>query len=841
MAKQQIKKSTSKNNQKEIGFSFDKFIPEKFQTPALLILLLLLILIFFSPITFGDKTTSSGDLIQVKSLREYALKDRESTSLWNPHIFCGMPAVVTSMSPRWYDLSVLIYSYASRLYTTFFTEYNALYTFNFVLLAFTSFFFMRSFKIGRGISFLVAAATTFSSGIVMLFYIGHVTKLASLAIFPFILMMLFKFQREIKRLDVLLFIFGMHLLVFGAHVQIVFYFGLVVLLYFVFYFIRSFVIKDKQLQKQLFKSLGISIGAAVIALLMSFDTYSQILEYKPYSTRGTKSIAEQQNPSLPAQSDSYEYNTRWSFSPGEVFTFIIPSYYGFGTSTYKGPLTQDQELQVHTYFGQMESVDMAMYMGIVIIALALFALFTRRKEPLIQFMGILVILFLLMSFGKNFPLIFNLFYNFFPMFNNFRAPTMILHILQIIFPLLAGFGVMKILSIREEKDIRIINGLKYVSIAFAGLFVFSLILSGGIINWFTERISAHTSSMGDAQQTQYFTALSPYIAEMFAGDVQIAFALLALTFGLSFAFASSKINKEFLVAGLVILIVFDLFRIGHRGANYIDASQVEELFKEPQYILTIKQQNDKEPYRIINLKQQGMGNVSNNANFNVYFLQEDLSGYSAVKPRTYQDILETAGPVNVTLWRMLGVKYIVADRVMGVMGFTQIEQSENEFVYKNENALPRIYFVDSVAQKTAPEILDALKNDAFDPKHVAFVDKLDFNFDKAGSASTAKIVQYKDELVVAEVNSSGNNFLFFGTTYTPAWKALIDGNETKIYKTNHGFQGIVVPQGNHKIEFVYEPKGFVIGKSVSLILNILLLGSIAAMVIGGYFRRKKNQ
>ncbi|MDP3581264.1 MAG: hypothetical protein Q8S39_04970, partial [Ignavibacteria bacterium] len=341
MAKQQKKASATQTKSNEIGFSLSKSIPEKFQTPALLIVLLIMILIFFSPVMFGDKTTSAGDLIQVKSLREYSDKARDTYSLWNPHIFCGMPAVVTSASPRMFDLTAAAYSYTSKLYSAAFSDYNAIYTFSFVVLALTTFFFMRNFGAGRGLSFLVAAATVFSTGITMLFYIGHITKLMSLAVLPFILMMLFKFQKEIKLLDVLLFVLGMHLLVLSAHVQIVFYFALAAAIYFIYFFVRSFAVKDKFLQKQLLKSIGITAAAGIIALMMSFDTYSQILEYKPYSTRGTKSITETQNTGSATINNSYEYATGWSFSPAELTTFVIPSYFGFGNSVYKGELTQN--------------------------------------------------------------------------------------------------------------------------------------------------------------------------------------------------------------------------------------------------------------------------------------------------------------------------------------------------------------------------------------------------------------------------------------------------------------------------------------------------------------------
>jgi len=91
-------------------------------------------------------------------------------------------------------------------------------------------------------------------------------------------------------------------------------------------------------------------------------------------------------------------------------------------------------------------------------------------------------------------------------------------------------------------------------------------------------------------------------------------------------------------------------------------------------------------------------------------------------------------------------------------------------------------------------------------------------------------------LLEADVTANGNNFLFFGTTYLPGWKAYIDGSETKVHKTNYGFIGLVVPKGKHKVEFIYEPKGFEIGKDLSLALNLLLFGGIAAV----FFINKKN-
>ncbi|NJD21299.1 MAG: hypothetical protein FIA82_01330 [Melioribacter sp.] len=839
MSKQQKKISPAQTKSNESGFNFGKFIPEKYHTPAFLLLILILILIFFSPVMFGNKTTYSGDLVQVKSLREYATKDRDGFSLWNPYIFCGMPAVATSMSLRWFDLTASVYSYTTKVYSSFFRDYNAIYTFSFVIMAFTSFMFMRRFGASRSVSFLVATATIFSTGILLFFYIGHITKLMSLAIFPFILMMLFNFQKEIKLLDLLLFVLGLHILVLGAHVQIVFYFAFTTMIYFIYFFVRSLVIKDKFLQKQLLKSLGVVAAAALIAFLMSFDTYSQLYEYKPYSTRGTKSLTEEQNPGSPIQSESYEYATSYSFSPGEVLTFIVPSYYGFGNSTYNGTLSQNQDVPVNTYFGQMRSVDVPMYMGVIIFALGLFTLFVRWKDPIIQFFGIIVVLFLLISFGNNFPVIYNLMYHYFPAFNNFRAPSMILTVLQITFPILAGLGVMKIISLHEEKNSKLEKVLRNASIFFAGLFVLSIIIGGSLGSWFTQRVNDHAALIGQSQQSQMFTALTEYMSDMFRSDLMIAFALLALAAGISYAYITSKLNKEFFIFGLTVMILFDLFRIGNRGAGYVDAEQIKELFREPDYISVIKKQNEKAPFRILNMKREGMGTAGNNANFNVFFLQEDLSGYSAVKPRSYQDIIEAVTPANFTLWRMLGVKYVITDKPFPFEYFTQISMSQDSttFVNRNNMWLPRVYFVDSVAQKSSIEILNAIKENSFNPKKLAFVNSLDFKFDTGDSTNIANISEYKDERITAETKSQGNCFLFFGTTYLPGWKAFVDKSETAIHKTNHGFMGIVVPKGEHKVEFVYEPKNFVFGKYLSLILNALMFGGLGFVF---YLNRKKH-
>jgi uncharacterized membrane protein YfhO len=265
------------------------------------------------------------------------------------------------------------------------------------------------------------------------------------------------------------------------------------------------------------------------------------------------------------------------------------------------------------------------------------------------------------------------------------------------------------------------------------------------------------------------------------------------------------------------------------------------MFIEPDYVTAIKSRKDTEPFRMINIKQDGSrGTASqNNGNYNAYFMLEDFYGYSGIKPRSYQDLMDVIGPVNQTLWRMLNVKYIVADQQIPFPGFVPVYQKDKEIVYNNTNALPRIYFVNKIGTLPDFTLLNNIKENLFDPKNIAYVDGMAPKVDVPDSTAGTDITEYKDETVALSVNASGNNFLFFGDTYLPTgWKAYIDGSKTEIYKVNHGFMGIVVPKGKHNVEFKYAPSSFYLSEYVALSLSSLTL---LGLLIGVFLELKKRK
>jgi uncharacterized membrane protein YfhO len=418
-------------------------------------------------------------------------------------------------------------------------------------------------------------------------------------------------------------------------------------------------------------------------------------------------------------------------------------------------------------------------------------------------------------------------------------------LVQMSFPILAGLGVLKILSLRAEGNKRLEAIIRNSMFVFAVLFVLTLLLSSPIKGWFTERV------VSAGQQYSRLQPLHDYMAEMFLGDFRLAMLFAGLTFALAYGYIKSKLSADLLLLFICLMVIIDLFRINYRGETFVDNAQIEKLFEKPEYVKAIENTGDKSVYRVLNLKQDGsIGSLNQNSNFLAYFLMYDIYGYSGIKPRSIQDYYDVLGsPANPTFWRMLNVKYLILDQQVNMPSLDLIYSGDKTYVYKNGDALPRAYFVNNVARKPGIEILNMVKEKRFDPKYIAFVEEEIDNIETPDSNAFVRIVEFKEEYIELEVNASGNNFLFLGDTYMSGeadyklfkipmgWKAFIDGMETKIYKTNHGFRGVVVPQGKHKVVFNYLPQSFVISKYLSLVLSALV---IAGLLIGTFFALKKK-
>jgi uncharacterized membrane protein YfhO len=53
-------------------------------------------------------------------------------------------------------------------------------------------------------------------------------------------------------------------------------------------------------------------------------------------------------------------------------------------------------------------------------------------------------------------------------------------------------------------------------------------------------------------------------------------------------------------------------------------------------------------------------------------------------------------------------------------------------------------------------------------------------------------------------------------TYYHPWKAYVDSKPSKLYRANHAFQAVQVPEGSHTLRLQYEDNFFRIGVLLSI-------------------------
>jgi len=158
----------------------------------------------------------------------------------------------------------------------------------------------------------------------------------------------------------------------------------------------------------------------------------------------------------------------------------------------------------------------------------------------------------------------------------------------------------------------------------------------------------------------------------------------------------------------------------------------------------------------------------------------------------------------------------------------RFDQPASVDVYENMRAAPRAWFVDRVLALMPGEDLKTIKTgkisgyagidpgrrssvgQIFDPARDALIEAecndCDGPLIAAPSGAQAKIARYEPNRIELATGNPNDGFLVLSEIYYQGWEARVDGNPTKIYRTNYTLRGIFVPAGEHRIEFIYRPR-----------------------------------
>lgn len=799
----------------------------------------LLVFFYFSPVWQG-KTLSQHDVVQAmgsqKELFDFKAKDGHAPQ-WTNSMFGGMPTFQI-----WYKHSTNIATYLSNGIKTVFplpADIILIYLLG-------GYFLLTVLRMKPWLAAVGAIAITFSSYNFIYIEAGHVNKAYAIAYLAPIIGAVIMCYRGNKLWGAILLALFLAMEIRTNHVQMTYYLFIALLVYVGFEL--YYAIRDKKIA-DFVKNSAVQLGAVMVAVAVNATVLFPTYEYSKLTTRGQANITKTEDGKSTAGLDK-EYAYAWSQGIGENLTFIIPNAYG-GKSN--GVLDEDSHVtkffvsvgvpehqavqfaqSLPTYWGEKSFTSGPWYFGAGIFALFILGLFIV-KDRLKWWILTATVLTILLSFGRHFTLISDLFFDYFPMYNKFRAVESILIIPSILIPLLAAMGVHELLERRDQ----IVDLDKKLCYSFGAVAAVCLVVAvmPSVLSF---RISDHQSfvamlgqQLGDASMgNQLAEALIKDRAELASSDAWRSFFILAIIFAFLFGYLKNKMSATLMVVGIGVVTLADLWNVDKRYLNndtFVDKSVLRNPIEEREVDQLIKLDKDLS-YRVLDLTTNPFSDAK------ASYFHKNLGGYHAAKLMRFQEILEHQfnGAINEDVLDMFNVRYLI----------TKDQQNNVDRIQRRSTAAGNAWFVDKVTfVKDNNEEMQAISS--FDPSKEAFVhqefkSKIDENRLKRANNASIKLTSYHPDRMEYEYSAPNDVFAVFSEVYyDKGWKAYVDGQEMEILRADYILRALQLPGGNHKVEFVFDPPTVKVSNVISLIGSILLVLGIIGGIFLSYREKQK--
>jgi hypothetical protein len=796
------------------------------------VIVFLLVAVLYCRPALQGMVINQHDITQWKGSIQQSMQYKETHGqypLWTNSMFSGMPTFQIGFPANnilpWTVHAILTLGLPVPI--------------QFFFLACICFYFLCiALRINPWIGIFGALSFAYATYDPVIISVGHDTKMWSIAYMPALLGSILLIYDRRYWLGAGLTALFTSILVAMNHPQIDYYLFIAIGVMTIF-FIISWIRSGHTIH--LFKALGLTLVAGLVGVAVNAVTILSTYEYQKETIRSGYSEL-----STPAKGDandglSKDYAFSYSMGIGEPITMMLPRAYGSntpgGANTGLRPVLDEEKSKtaeflasngqqtqnINYYWGNLGITSGPAYVGVVVCLLAFFGLFLPENRHRWWILAT-VILSIFISWGSSFMGFNVLLYNYLPMYNKFRAPSMALVIPQLLLPLLA---VLTLDRLANTDPVVLRPAIRRGLIGIGALIVFLFIVKFSL-DFMSPDEKKQLADMSGSQPQQaegyraYFNALKEDRSGMFTGDILRLLGFGIASAALIYLLLKRILKPVFVFAGFAVLTLIDLLPIDSKFINsdsFVEQTQNDAVFQptaQDQQILA-----DKSYFRVMNVSPDVFSEAVTSYHYN------SIGGYHAVKLRIYQDLIEhqlSKQQFNLPVLNMLNVKYLLQRDQNGMTSQVQ----------RNDSALGAAWFVKNIAVvKDAQAEMSAL--DHFSPRDTAFV--RDANKSAIGGASTfsgegsIQLLKNDNDVITYKSNSAANQFALFSEIYyASGWKALIDGKETPITRVNYVLRGLPIPAGAHNIEFRFEPPAYLKGRSItstfSILLVVLLLAGI---------------
>ena len=776
---------------------------------TVIIFFIITAVLFFSPVLKGKKILQN-DIVQYsgmsKELKDYR-SNYEKETYWVNNAFSGMPTYqLGAKYPHNYIKKLdLLIRFLPRP-----ADYLFLYFIGF-------YFLMLSLKIEYRLAVLGALSFGFSTYLIIIIGAGHNAKAHAISYMPFVLGSIIYVVRKKYIIGFILTAIFLGLQLTANHFQMTYYLMFIVIVMAIWFVVKCIKENDRV---HLIKTIIVLFTSLVFSLLMNSSNILTTMEYSKESTRGNSSSLTINSDGSPKENFSKgldrEYITQWSYGVFESLNLFIPKIVGGGSSEkldsnssfYQllrksgySPLESNQIVKNSpTYWGNQPFVEAPAYVGIAVFFLFVFSVFLYRGNHRSWLLAS-IILSLLLSFGKNFSFLTDLFINYFPVYDKFRAVSSIQVILELCIPVMAILGLSSLFSdkIVTKSKIRALN--------ITGM-IFLLIL---IVLYLIKGFLPFSGISDQYMDETIVKALIEDRKEIYVSQLLKSFIFISIIFSLIFLFIKEKLKKNYFIVSLAIIISTDLILFSKNyvnDENFVDAVNVENPYNLDEVYKSII--DDKSDYRVLDLTE-------NSTKPNYFF--NSINGYHAAKLGRYNDVMDFYLNKNhLNTLSMLNTKYII------------FNQEGEKQIFKNEFSSGSAWFV-----KENINVFD-------DDQEIKSLDTLNYkeisvsqSFESKkyyNNTSSIVVAEKKSDYIRYDVSSDDTGLIIFSEIFYPkGWKAYINDQEVTTERFNYILRGLEVPKGKHRLEFVFDPTIVKLSSNISLFSTLGFVFIILVMIL----------
>lgn len=768
-----------------------KFIKaNKLEIIAVAAVILILIMFQWRIIGSHERMATHDTLLTYANL--YYFLDSLSTghfSYWDPYVNAGESHFIFwqlgfFLRPTMFIWLLLAKIFHISLFTVMHLEIFTL----FIIFCLGSYLFFRKIfqsKISAYIAFIVI---TFCSLSVV--YWWQVSFILTIYLLPWVLLFTFQFiEGEKKALIPLAFFLGLSAQAIHS-------------MYFIFYYIilllALWLTLRLENQSGLFEKINIQfiklnsryflLFFIILILLVSY-----LLPQIPYKNNFVPYVKL-----FNATSDQISDNMAIAFEtlrandPSEIFNF-----FGLFLPQFSGQFFSE-------IIPWMPSQDTIMYIGLIPLVFLLIGLFWGRHKYKLGFIFTTVIIMFLYqgpsSFMMQFP------YYFFPKFSWLDYMGLFYAFFLFSLCFFVGLGADRVLEDARLGDNRQFK--KYYTL-IAVMSVLYFVTVGGLavsVFLFLKKnmgVFLQQKAVSGVWLTEKLAIIYPLILEMFF------YTQLFLLIILFFFHILKK--KEFSFKNRILFIVFfiiiDLLFINYPILNRTTTIQYKDMPEYP----------TKTEYSDFRLKE-----VKDYPRYLYAYAPMLMKQFSAYDPEKDKWPAHTIEAKDYYAFRQTKIPDAIKNIILGIDA-------------PKLRLLPRAVIAphDEIIKLLATSTIEQINKTAFIEEGIPSK----FNLSNDEVNGKIEVTKFDVNRLELKVSSDKDSFLYYSDGYDKYWQAYIDGKKTKIYKTNMAFKSIILPAGEHKVTFIYNPLSFKIGLYAYL---FTLFGLAPAIAIYSLIKRSKK-